>query len=583
MINRSKMRRQLYRGGGITRQRYGLGDLVRKLIPNELADVAVKAAPFVAPFNPGIAGLMRGIGRYDQRGSLSDALKQGVATTALGAGARYLGGAAPMGGGLTGGFTPPIGPSSPFQGFFGKTTTPEAARTVGTSGAPGGGNPSMFLKPASDQSFLNKVLYGSKEGAPIFGDKGLIGAGGSFDIGQSFGKGLPAVFAGSTIAAYAAQKALGDVGERESGESLEAYNKRRKGTVGQYLDFYFRRANRFRIPPEDMDAAAAKFVEDNTKEYVSHGGRIGYQTGGITMANTLQENIRRNQAQQQAVGGMFEAARSRLPGYVAPTTPEQKATVTATNLTNSMLPRTVTPEVALPRTVTPEESPLTVMPSPQYKDPLPKDELMSGFEEYIRNNPDAMSGIGTSAMMPVTLPGGYEYDFSGSTEATAFNKYLDSIGQAPYTRRQSPINMKGPLGIVPSPFREDPGDFGPDGIVIDGKRYYSEKEAIADMGIERYNMFMSKGGRVGQMRGTGPNGLPGIPRMAPDGMEFDMRQNGGFQPLGAKEKKDDVPAMLAKNEFVFTADAVRGAGNGDIELGAQKMYDTMKNLERRVT
>jgi hypothetical protein len=41
--------------------------------------------------------------------------------------------------------------------------------------------------------------------------------------------------------------------------------------------------------------------------------------------------------------------------------------------------------------------------------------------------------------------------------------------------------------------------------------------------------------------------------------------------------------MLAKNEFVMTADAVRGAGNGDIELGAQKMYDTMKNLERRVT
>ena len=86
MINRSKMRRQLYRGGGITRQRYGLGDLVRKLIPNELADVAVKAAPFVAPFYPGAAALMRGIGRYDQRGSLSDALKQGAATYGLGKG-----------------------------------------------------------------------------------------------------------------------------------------------------------------------------------------------------------------------------------------------------------------------------------------------------------------------------------------------------------------------------------------------------------------------------------------------------------------------------------------------------------------
>ena len=101
----------------------------------------------------------------------------------------------------------------------------------------------------------------------------------------------------------------------------------------------------------------------------------------------------------------------------------------------------------------------------------------------------------------------------------------------------------------------------------------------------------AKGGRIGYAFGPGPvmdprmaqqAGLPGIPRMAPDGMEFDMRENGGFQGLGAKEGKDDVPAMLAKNEFVFTADAVRGAGGGDIELGAQRMYDTMKNLEKRV-
>ena len=94
----------------------------------------------------------------------------------------------------------------------------------------------------------------------------------------------------------------------------------------------------------------------------------------------------------------------------------------------------------------------------------------------------------------------------------------------------------------------------------------------------------AKGGRIGYRFGLGPvaQGLPGIPRMAPDGLEYDMSQNGGFQALGAKEGKDDVKANLAKNEFVFTADAVRGAGNGDIELGAQKMYDTMKNLERRV-
>ena len=53
------------------------------------------------------------------------------------------------------------------------------------------------------------------------------------------------------------------------------------------------------------------------------------------------------------------------------------------------------------------------------------------------------------------------------------------------------------------------------------------------------------------------------------GMEKDYRQEGGFVPLGGEEKADDVPARLSKNEFVFTADAVRGAGGGDIDKGAE--------------
>jgi hypothetical protein len=61
--------------------------------------------------------------------------------------------------------------------------------------------------------------------------------------------------------------------------------------------------------------------------------------------------------------------------------------------------------------------------------------------------------------------------------------------------------------------------------------------------------------------------------------ERDYREDGGFVPVGIKEKADDVPAMLSKNEFVFTADAVRGAGNGDVEKGAQRMYKIMKTLE----
>jgi hypothetical protein len=63
--------------------------------------------------------------------------------------------------------------------------------------------------------------------------------------------------------------------------------------------------------------------------------------------------------------------------------------------------------------------------------------------------------------------------------------------------------------------------------------------------------------------------------------ELDLRAKGGFIPIGVKEKADDVPAMLSKNEFVFTADAVRNAGGGSINKGAQKMYKLMKSLENK--
>jgi len=77
------------------------------------------------------------------------------------------------------------------------------------------------------------------------------------------------------------------------------------------------------------------------------------------------------------------------------------------------------------------------------------------------------------------------------------------------------------------------------------------------------------GGRIGKAEG-------GI--MDLGGMEKDYRE-GGFVPLGAEERADDVPARLSKNEFVFTADAVRNAGQGDIDKGAEVMQNMMDNLE----
>ena len=67
----------------------------------------------------------------------------------------------------------------------------------------------------------------------------------------------------------------------------------------------------------------------------------------------------------------------------------------------------------------------------------------------------------------------------------------------------------------------------------------------------------------------------------PSGKEMDYRQ-GGMIPMGSKERADDVPARLSKNEFVMTADAVRAAGGGSVNQGAKRMYELMNNLEARV-
>ena len=64
------------------------------------------------------------------------------------------------------------------------------------------------------------------------------------------------------------------------------------------------------------------------------------------------------------------------------------------------------------------------------------------------------------------------------------------------------------------------------------------------------------------------------------GKEMDLR-GGGFVPIGKKEKADDVPARLSKNEFVMTADAVRAAGGGSVNKGAKRMYKAMNELEAR--
>jgi len=85
--------------------------------------------------------------------------------------------------------------------------------------------------------------------------------------------------------------------------------------------------------------------------------------------------------------------------------------------------------------------------------------------------------------------------------------------------------------------------------------------------------FLADGGR------PEPVAKKTMPLLDMDGKEKDYRETGGFVDMGRMERADDVPARLSKNEFVFTADAVRNAGEGDIDKGAEVMYNMMKNLE----
>ena len=114
------------------------------------------------------------------------------------------------------------------------------------------------------------------------------------------------------------------------------------------------------------------------------------------------------------------------------------------------------------------------------------------------------------------------------------------------------------------------------------KDYYASQKLIpsttsrqAGSEFDFYEYNLAEGG----MPSKEPVAKKVMPLLDMDGMEKDYRAEGGFVPIGRMEKADDVPARLSKNEFVFTADAVRNAGEGDVDKGAEVMYNMMKNLE----
>ena len=111
------------------------------------------------------------------------------------------------------------------------------------------------------------------------------------------------------------------------------------------------------------------------------------------------------------------------------------------------------------------------------------------------------------------------------------------------------------------------------------KAIMQQQQAPEGAGMEQPTAMAANGGRIGKQEG-GIMEAEASEMIDMGGMEKDYRNEGGFVAMGGKERADDVPARLSKNEFVFTADAVRNAGGGDIDKGAEVMENLMNNLEQ---
>jgi hypothetical protein len=172
-------------------------------------------------------------------------------------------------------------------------------------------------------------------------------------------------------------------------------------------------------------------------------------------------------------------------------------------------------------------------------------------------------------------------DFLENVDDSMIQKFIrtrDTAGEGGYGLYKSFDEM--PAGLQAAEFisRVKKADGGINYEVAEimiGKKLKGNEsiDELLEMIIKPQKIKKALGGRINKAEG-------GTPSVLPKGIEADYR-GGGFIPIGSKERADDVPARLSENEFVMTADAVRAAGGGNVNKGAQRMYNVMNQLEAR--
>ena len=485
---------------------------LRKLIPNELADIAVKAAPFVAPFNPGLAAAMRGIGRFDQRGSISDALKQGAMM---------------YGGGKLVGMIPGTG------NYFGQGL--EGAKALGSDAM--SGITSIFK--GGGKNAANEIIKGSPKGMPDFSgmtkgggavkDKGIMST--IFDKGMDMGKqylfGDDKEFQMGDIGRF-----LGDPGKTIPLTMIAAYIKEK----------FF--------PDEDQDSFDAKFAEamkkrgENVSSYLKRSGPFDPRRDPTKNPYTQDE------IDQFADDLTIEYRNVAANGGIM-TVPRE----------NYFLGRTVKAEPMLDRLKVPRGGAKGVTP----------DDILNVFKEKF----DRGSFFGRGSPL-----------FSKKVSATFTPQQALPAERASDEEVRSTIKefFENRLSGMPASFRPEIME-NEEIMDLYSKGDQKGLDALMTSLLRNANFDRfraARGGDTPEENAMQAAGIEGLDlNINPKGVtELDMRETGGFiPPVGVKEKEDDIPAMLSNNEFVFTADAVRGMGDGDVDKGAERMYSMMKRLE----
>ena len=546
--------RQMAAYGGIMdvggRRRYGIGSRLRKLIPNEISRVAEVAAPFVAPFNPLAAGLMSGIGGWDRHGSLGKGLKSGLMHYGGGQAARYLGGA-DLQSGLS--LKMPGGASSGIGQYYSKPT---------------GSNPRFFddwfkgketitNKSGVDEETLEELI--SKKTDSI-GDQAVK----TFterqgEIQKGIKKGPSGIM--KFIDDNAKWILLGSMGIAAATAEQEDVKEAVNATRGTKLDI-----DAIRAEVQEALAGGEETWNELKKKYPyigdfstkkAEGGRIGLYAGGQSipsdytiedaMMTTTQDKLGgitdvMKQADLFRSGdvGQFYAAQGGRIGYADAGDVRKDPEEVAKTIGGEYQDRGVG----------------TIWPFSLGQD----DRAEWAGEQMVEEMQD------------------YKYgkSYPGETEwREDENKNISGLYPFPKSDRP-PMSMEETIAALEAKWEEDgPSSYFEDMGIWKKKHirrrielgWEEAKGPVTDTGT----MSAAQGGRIRAQEG----GLMDL-----GGMEKDYRNDGGFVPIGGKEKADDVPARLSKNEFVFTADAVRGAGGGDIDKGAEIMENVMKNLEQ---